>query len=986
MNKYLQRLIMLTVFVISAVSWIDAQRTISGTVKDESGEPMIGVNILVMGTTIGTVSDFDGGYTLQVPAGATQLQFSYTGYDRVLVDLGASAVIDVVMGEGAILEDVVVTGYGTVRRENVTGAISTVNSKDFNRGSIASAQELITGKIAGVSIVTGGDPGAGSTIRIRGGSSLSATNDPLVIIDGVPIASDQISGSRNFLNIVNPNDIATFTVLKDASATAIYGSRASNGVILITTKKGSLGTDLSVNYSGNVSMSTIAKRADVLTASEFTGLVNSRYPEGSVQRSLLGTSSTDWQDEVFQNALGHDHNLSVSGSFGEVPFRISGGYTNKDGLITTDNFNRLTASLNINPAFLDNKLQFNFSAKGMLDKNHFADQGAIGNSVFFDPTQPIRSDDPAYAPYGGYYTYLNADGSPNTLSPRNPLAVLNLIDNNSTVKRYILGAQADYRFWFLEALRLNINAGYDFSNGEGENFTSPQASWTYTTGGRHETYAQDNTNTLFESFLDYQADLGSDFNLGLMGGYSWQHFEVESTGSTYDYVDTAVFTAPYLDAREYYLLSVFGRLNLTMFEDFLLTVSVRRDGTSRFSEDNRWGTFPGVALAWKMLNGDGAGSTSLKLRLGYGLTGQQGISPTDYYPYLPRYSYGTPTATYQFGNEYVTVLRPSGYDANIKWEETTTYNLGVDYSILDDRLSGAIDFYLRKTSDLINFIPVAAGTNLTNFLLTNVGDLENRGVEFSLNTIPWRSGKNEWAFGFNVAYNKNEITKLTATDDPNYQGVGVGDINGGVGNQIQIHSVGFPANSFYVWEQVYDASGVPIEGLYVDRNEDGVINNADLYRYKKAAPDLNFGFSTSLTVGQFDLSASARAMVGNYIYNNNLSNQAVLGFLFTPGGGVGGGYLGNLNAAAQSIDFSSPRYFSDHFIQDGSFFRIDNISAGYNFGSIGTGIQSLRASLTVQNPLLITNYDGIDPEIFSGIDNNIYPRSRTFVFGINVGF
>ena len=998
MNKLLQRFVMLAFFWVFAFGIAEAQRTVSGTVTDDSGEPMIGVNILAIGSSVGTVSDFDGGFKLDVPAGTTQLQFSYTGYNTVVMDLGSSSQLSVVMGEGAILEDVVVTGYGTVKRENVTGAISTVKEEDFNRGAITSAQELIVGKVAGVNVVTSGEPGAGAVIRIRGGSSLTATNDPLIIIDGIPVSGDQISGSRNSLNVVNPNDIETFTVLKDASATAIYGSRASNGVIIITTKKGSLADKFGVEYTGTVGFSDITKRASVLSPGAFRSYIEGHYPEGSAARNLLGDAETDWQDQIYQQGFSHDHTLALTGHVGEIPYRLSGGYSDKDGLLKTDNFNRTTAALNLSPKFFDNKLQLNLSGKYMIDKNHFADQGAIGAAAFFDPTQPVYAD--GGNPYGNYFTWLNADGTPSLLSPDNPLALLEQTDANSTVNRYILGAQIDYRFWFLENLRANLNLGYDKSEGEGTKFIDTTAAFAYNTLGISEAYHQENKNELLEFYLDYADGLGSNIDMDLMAGYSWQHFYKSN-----DFVATRAYPqegvssdtlTPYdVNPREYYLLSLFGRANFTFYDDFLLTFTLRRDGSSRFSEDTRWGTFPGAAIAWKMMDGTDATDTELKLRLGWGITGQQGIGDDNFYPYLPRYLASTPTAQYQFGNEYVTTFRPQPYDAEIKWEETTTYNVGVDYGFYDNRVFGALDFYVRETKDLINKVPVAAGTNLSNYIITNVGNLSNKGVEASLNVVPWRKGNKEWSFGVNGAFNENEITKLTVTDDPNYNGVATGGIAGGVGNTVQIQSVGYPSNSFYVYNQVYDAAGIPIENLYVDVNGDGVVNNNDFVQYKKAAADVTLGLYTTLDLGRFDIAAGARASIGNYVYNNNLVSQGNAGFIYNSSGGVDGGYLNNIDVRTEEIDFSSPQYFSDFYVQDASFFKIDHITAGYDLITNGKGIENLRIFATAQNPVVITNYEGIDPEIAvrdingnvtTGIDNNLYPRSQTFLFGINVRF
>lgn len=986
MHRLLHRLVAVLAMWILLIGFTHAQRTITGTIKDDSGEPLIGVNVLVVGTTTGTVSDFDGNYSLEVPSDASQLQFSFTGFEAAILTLGSSDRVDVVLTEGTLLQDVVITGYGTVNREDVTGAIATVRERDFNRGSIVSAQELLSGKVAGVTIATGGDPGAGSVIRIRGGSSLSATNDPLVVIDGVPVSTDAIAGSRNFLNIINPNDIESFTVLKDASATAIYGSRASNGVIIITTKKGTLGRKFGVDYHGNVAMSTIAKRAEVLGADAFRSFVTENFAEGSSARNILGSANTDWQDVIMQNAIAHDHNLALSGAVGNfLPYRVSLGYTNKNGLLLTDNFNRLTYGVNLNPQFFDNRLQLNLSAKGMTDKNQFAETGAIGAAIVYDPTQEVYAENE----FGGYFNWLNGDGLPNVQASANPLALIEMTDNRSTVNRYILGAQLDYRFHFLDDLRANLNLALDNTNGDGTKFIPANAPFAYTTNGRSEEYGQSIKNSLLEFYLNYNRELSEDFRLDLMGGYSWQRFQYDNFYGTYSADLTDTLTAFDDNPREYYLLSLFGRANLTFFDDFLLTLTLRRDGTSRFAKDNRWGSFPGAALAWKIFNDRPGALNSLKLRVGYGITGQQGTSDTDFYPYLPRYLSSTPTAQYQFGNQYYITYRPNGYDFNLKWEETTTINAGIDFGFFKDRLTGSIDYYVRNTKDLLNFIPVPAGTNLTNFILTNIGDLKNTGVELALNTVPWRKNNKEWTVGFNVALNKNEITRLTATDDPNYLGVFTGGIAGGVGNNVQIHSVGHPANSFYVYEQVYDANGLPLEGVYVDRNGDGVVNTDDQYHYKQAAPTAVFGFYSTLDLGRFDLSTGIRANVGNYVYNNNLANQGVVGFVYNSLGG-GDGYLLNVLEDAVPLDVQSPRYFSDYYVQNGSFLRIDHITAGYDFGVENTPFSRIRLYLTAQNPILITKYKGIDPEIANGlnpgIDNNIYPRSRTFLLGLNIGF
>lgn len=961
------------------------QRQISGTVTDkQSGEPLIGVNILLVGTSSGTITDIDGSYQLNVPEGVDQIQFSYTGYTVQTINLGSSNVVDLSLEAGTLLDEVVVIGYGTVKREDATGSVATVGEEEFNKGSITGAQELIVGKIPGVEVATSGVPGEGGAIRIRGGSSLSASNDPLIVIDGVPIANDGVAGSRNPLNIVNPNDIETFTILKDASATAIYGSRASNGVVLITTKKGNLDKPLNIEYNGNVSVSNAVNTVDVLTADQFRALINERYAEGHPARGLLGNENTDWQDQIFEAGVAHNHNLSFSGGVGPMPYRLSLGYTDKNGILMNDNFNRLTGALNLSPGLLDNTLQFNLNVKGMVDKNHFADQGAIGNALFMDPTKPVLDPESVYQ---GYYTWTNPDGSPNTLATTNPVALLNLRDNDSKVNRFIINGSADYRMPFLPELRANLSLGYDKSDTEGTVFVPADAAFNFVDGGRDEVYTQDKENKLLEFYLNYAKSFGRT-NLDVMGGYSWQHFFREDYFFASNVDGSEILTPENYNPREYYLLSLFGRLNYSILDKYLFTFTLRRDGTSRFSEDNRWGLFPAAAFAWKAIDNENGKLNTLKVRLGYGVTGQQDIG-LDYYPYLARYLSSFDNARYQIGGEFVTTLRPQGYDSNIKWEETTTYNVGLDFGFFRDRLSGTLDVYYRKTEDLINFIPVPAGTNLTNFINTNVGDLENKGLELGINAIPVQKTDLSWSVGVNVTYNENEITKLTATDDPSYLGVFTGGISGGVGNTIQVHSVGHSANTFFVYEQVYGDNGEPVEGLYVDRNGDGIITPDDRYHFKDPRPDVTLGFNTGLNYKNFDLTLAGRAQVGNYVYNNNLSNMTIYPFLYGSSG-----YLGNLNAGVLDQGFNNTQYFSDYYVHNASFLKLDHITLGYDLSGLTSSLQNIRVYATVQNPFVITKYDGIDPEVFRfdgtergtqfGIDNNMYPRSRTFLFGLSV--
>jgi TonB-dependent starch-binding outer membrane protein SusC len=973
------------VAMLTIVSGYAQQKTVTGKVSDaESGESLPGVTIAVSGTTRGTVTNIEGEYSLDVEEGQT-LFFSFVGYARKEITVGPENVINVQLASSVFgLDEVVVIGYGQVKKEDATGSVEAISSDDFNPGAITSPQELVTGKIAGVNITSGGgSPGEGATIRIRGGSSLSASNDPLFVIDGVPVDNDGITGMKNPLSTIHPSDIETFTVLKDASATAIYGSRASNGVIIITTKRGRKGMPLGVSYNQFFSLGTHANKIYPLSTSEFKSIMNERYANNPNALRLIGNSDTDWQEKIYRPALGHDHNLSVTGNISEMPFRASVGYSNQEGILRTDGLNRLTGSLGFNPAFFEDHLRINLNVKGMLINNQFGNRGAIGSAYSFDPTQPVYNG----SPYGGYFTWVQQNGDPISIANMNPIAQLELQDDQSTVKRSIGNAEFDYRFHFLPDLRANLNLGYDISSSEGYTKVPEYAPWAYDKlkgGGTDTNYSQDKKNTLLDFYLNYVKTIDAlDSRVDAMAGYSWQHFwragESRSTNVKGDnvYSDTDYET-------ENYLVSFFGRFNYIFKERYLATFTLRNDGSSRFSPDTRWGLFPSVALAWQIAEesflADSRTISDLKLRLGYGITGQQNITDNDY-PFMPRYTSGEPTASYQFGDSFIQTIRPEGYDANIKWEETTTYNIGLDYGFLDNRISGAVDAYYRVTDDLINFIPIPAGTNLTNMILTNVGDLENRGLEFSINAIPVSKKDLSWEIGFNASYNENEITKLTAIDDPTYIGVETGGISGGVGNNIQIHSVGYPANSFFVYEQVYTPEGKPVEGLYVDRNGDGVITNDDKYRYKKPAADVFMGFSSGLNYKNWDFGFNGRVSLNNYVYNNVMSGQATFNNLYNSVG-----YLNNISNAVFDSEFENPKYFSDYYIQNGSFLRLDNISLGHSFTNFYQERMKMRLYATVQNVFVITDYEGLDPEVSGGIDNNIYPRPRTFTLGVSINF
>lgn len=983
-RKNLKVMLVLVAVFASAISYAQL-KTVTGKVTDAtSGELLPGVTIVVKGTTVGTITNFDGNFSINAEQGQT-LAFSFIGYTSQEIVVGTGNVINVRLQQSVErLDEVVVIGYGQVKKQDATGSVTAISSDDFNMGAITSPQELVAGKIAGVQITTGGGaPGEGATIRIRGGSSLSASNDPLIVIDGVPVDNESISGMRNPLSTIHPNDIETFTVLKDASATAIYGSRASNGVILITTKKGRKGTGLQVSYNGFYSANIRSGAIDNLTADEFRQLVTEEKGANSAAVALLGNANTNWQDEIYETAFSTDQNVSLTGNIKDMPFRASVGFTSENGILKTSGMERGTASVGFNPSFFDNQLRFNLNLKGMLIANRFANQGAIGSAVSFDPTKPVFSGN---AKYGGYYTWLQPNGDPNTLAPSNPVAQLMLHNDESSVKRSIGNLQTDYRFGFLPELNATLNLGFDVSDSDGNVKDASDAPWTFGNGGGYfREYTQAKKNTLLDFYLNYVKDIESiSSRIDVMGGYSWQHFWRENYQYATNGSGSEVLTPKNWDPTESYLVSFFGRLNYMLKEKYLLTVTVRQDGTSRFSPDTRWGIFPSAALAWQIKDepflADVKSVSDLKLRLGYGITGQQNIGNNDY-PYLPRYTYSVNNARYQFGNEFYTTFRPEGYDANIKWEETTTYNAGLDYGFLNNRISGAVDVYFRQTDDLINFIPVPAGTNLTNQILTNVGNLENRGIEFSIQAIPVSTEDLKWEIGFNASYNENKITKLTATDDPNYLGVFTGGISGAVGNMIQIHSVGMPANSFFVYEQVYDENQKPIEGLYVDRNGDGQITGDDRYHFKKAAPDVFMGFNSKVYWKKWDFAFNGRVNLGNYVYNNVWSSGGTLNNLYWSTG-----YMNNVPANALDTRFQNPQFFSDYYVKDGSFLRMDNINLGYTFQNFYNEKMNIRLYATAQNVFVITRYKGLDPEVSSGIDNNLYPRPRIFVMGINVGF
>lgn len=981
--------------IVLSLNVLAQQLEVNGHVVDETGKPVIGATVRIVGTNTATVTNIDGEFSLLANQGA-RISVTYVGYKEAIVPVSSDMTIRLEQNL-EILDEVVVVGYGRVKKSDLTGSVTALGADKMVKGAVTSATDMLVGQAAGVSVITdGGAPGAGATIRIRGGSSMSASNNPLIVIDGVPVDDGGISGMANPLASVHPNDIETFTILKDASATAIYGSRASNGVIIITTKKGKEGR-VKVSYSGNVKVSTRTKSVDVMDADEFRKFVSTKFGQESLQYAALGNSNTDWQKEIFRTSVSTDHNISLTGSIPYIPYRVSVGFTDENGIVKTSNMQRWTGAVNLNPQLFDKHLNINVNVKGIYSSNRFADTGAIGMATQYDPTQPIYMDGTEYG--NGYFMYLNqANGRPIDIGLSNPVAMLNERSDKSKVYRSIGNIQLDYKMHFLPELRANLNLGYDVSTGEGDVIIADNSPMSWCTGnyktgfGENQSYHQLKRNTLLEFYLDYAKEFGHH-NIDVMAGYSWQRFYLsEWTKYPYSNAMTEKKGEEYYkesadNKTENYLISFYGRLNYGFKDRYLLTFTLRDDGSSRFSKKNRWGLFPSVALAWRISQEsflrDNTWLSDLKLRLGYGVTGQQNLNNGDY-PYLARYSYSKPGANYFFGNTEYRLIAPQAYDENLKWEETKTYNAALDFGFLNGKLFGTLDFYYRKTDNLLNTVTAPAGTNFSNELLTNVGTLENKGLEFTLTAHPVTTKDWDWTINYNISYNRNRITKLTFNDDPSYKGVIHGGIDGATGYNIQINSVNHPYNAFYVFEQMYDVNGKPIEGAYVDQNGDNKIDEEDLIAYKKSAPDVYMGLNSQLRYKKWDFSFGLRASFGNYVYNNVQSNREAWdgSQMYDQTG-----FLKNRLTSAWDHDFRTGQYRSSYYIQNASYLRMDNITLGYTFDKLFTDNQTARIYFTVQNPFVVTKYKGIDPEISGeGIDNNLYPRPRSYMLGLSLNF
>ncbi len=949
-----------------------AQQTVKGVIREKkTGTTLPGISVIVKGTVKGTETNFDGEFEITGVKSGDVLIFMSLGYvtKTILIKTKFNLVIDLEESSES-LDEVVVIGYGTTTVKDATGAIEKVTAKEFNAGAIVSPELLISGKTAGVNVIPpSGQPGQGGTIKIRGGnSSLSANNSPLLVIDGVPV--DQNGPA---LNSINPNDIESFVVLKDASATAIYGSRASAGIILITTKSGKMNSEFKVGITSTVSIGETARRNEVLSADQYRAATIATGNATAI--ALLGDSNTDWQDQIYREAIGNDNSVTFSQGFKNSSYRVSLGYLKQEGVVKTTEFNRKTAAITFRQNMFDKSLKMDFNIRGSFSKDNFANGGAIGSASTFDPTQSVYS---GVAEYGGYWEWLQANGTPSGLAPRNPLGLLNQSSNESDTRRVIGNAKFDYAIPFLDGLKANLNVGFDYSDVKGATETLASSAQGFTTQGTTGTYTSLRRSTLADFYLNYVKDIESiNSKVDLMIGHSFQKFYREN--DSYNINGNATLPAITENASHNSLVSYFTRLNYSYDSRYLLTFTYRRDGSSRFSPENRWGNFLSGALAWNIFEedflNDSKTISKLKLRVGVGQTGQQEIGND--FGYLPVYTTSQNDYSYNLGGVPYNTIRPEGYDANIKWEESTTYNLGLDYGFFNDRITGSLEYFFRETDDVLSTVKPSAGSNLTNSLFTNIGALENSGIEFSINSDIIQKNNFNWNLALNVSYLENKIVRLNAIEDPTSPGLATGNISGGVGNTIQTQKVGLPQNSFLVYKQVYDANGNPLEGVYEDLNGDGIFSSSDKYVYNNPNADYIIGASSYMNYKNWDFSFTLRASIGNYAYNNVASSSGTEFGLFSLGANR------NVSTSYLNTNFENVQLWSDYYIQDASFLKMDNISLGYNLEHDKI---KARVYTTVQNVFTITNYDGIDPEISGGIDNNLFPRPRTFLLGLNVNF
>ena len=994
-----------------------AQMDVKGHVKDAQGEPIIGATVRVVGTQTATVSDFDGNFILKASQGA-DISVSYVGYQTQTVK--AAPTLEITLQEDAtMLNDVVVIGYGAVKKSDLTGAVTALKPDSKNKGLVVNPQDMLAGKVAGVNITSNdGTPGGGAMIRVRGGSSLNASNDPLIVIDGVPMDNQGVKGLSNPLSMINPQDIESFNVLKDASATAIYGSRGSNGVIIITTKKGRSGQKPTVSYAGSITVSTKTKTLDVMDGNQYRQFIKDIWGTESEAYSVLGTANTDWQDLIYRTAISHDHNLTVSGALKNLPYRVSVGYTGQEGILRTSDFQRVTAALNLSPSLLNDHLNLNLNAKGMYARTQYADGGAVGAATSMDPTQSPYAFTSAYhqnmmgstigkvtSDFGHYFewptsgTSLNDPAWPYTYernATKNPLAMLTQVGEVAHSRAFIGSADIDYKIHGFEDLRLHTTLGADISKGrQNRDATSAAPQYIY-----YGSYGSDEIlkrNLSLSAYAQYYKDFAKIHHFDIMGGYEWQHFWrsqkndyvgfYQATSLDYPPKDGQLQEAPhtpYTYKTENYLVSFFGRMNYTLMDRYMLTATVRRDGSSRFKD--HWSTFPSVALAWRVSEEpflrNVKAVSDLKVRLGWGKTGQQDVNND--YAWIPTYSISTGTNGFYPVTGKGELYRPNNYTPDLKWETTTTYNVGLDLGFFNQRFTASIDVYKRKTTDLLNYAPTAAMSAYRNNAWQNIGSLENKGVEVTLGLKPIQSKDFYWNLDYNFTYNKNKITDLSgvSTDGAPVPNTG---ITIGTDKYLQYNQVGYAMNSFYVYQQVYDANGNAIENAVVDRNSDGQITNDDRYLYKKPAPDVTMGLSSRMEWKNWDLGFSLRASFNNYVFDNinagmtnNNPNEVYNSFH-----ALNNRPLSALTAGRYT--YAVTAQLSDRYVHNASFLKCDNITLGYSFQTPDDFLRG-RVYLTCSNVFTISKYDGIDPEIGNGYDNQMYPRPRSFILGVNLNF
>lgn len=1007
-------------FVLLSAAGFYAQTistVISGTVKDPEGKAVFNATIVLEGKNVGARTDEQGKFQFTAAGtGTYTLSCRFIDFETISEQIELKGV-EIIVGftfnkNPKGLNEVVLIGYGTTRTKDLTGSAVVINEKNFTKGSMSTPEQLIMGKVSGLKINTNdGAPGSGSTLRLRGGTSINASNDPLIVVDGVPLDNGGIAGAANPLSLINPNDIASFVVLKDASATAIYGSRAANGVILITTKKGSSGkSPLKVIVDSKHSLSTVAKYADVLSGDSLRNLV--MRTGNPTQQALLGSANTDWQREVFRPAYVTDNNVSLTGGIEGLPYRLSFGNRLENGVLTRDQFQRNSLSLSLTPSFFKEVLQLEVNNKLVNTQSFFANRGALG-AAYFDPTQPVYSDTSSY---GGYFEWINNNGKPNTLSARNPVGLLWQREDKSNVWRYIGNAKLTYKIPTIDGLRAVVNGGIDQSEGTGFSVTPASSASGYFSNGSYSEYRSNKGNKLVEAYLNYnngKPGITPYALIDLTAGYSYQDWYTTSPNwPTYNEAQDSIISPP--SANPFYtknaLLSFYTRGIITLKDRYVLNASVRYDGSSRFSPETRWGLFPAVSAAWIISDESFMANfkqiNMLKLRAGYGVTGQQdGIGD---YAYISNYFEGGQTAQYIFGPDTVTVFRPSGFDANLRWETTTSFNVGLDFGILKDRFSGSIDIYRKITTDLLAVVPVAAGTNFTNEILTNVGSMSNQGIEMSISAGLFANKNSRLDLMANASHNINRVIKLSQIEDPEAVGVQVGGISGGIGNTVQVHRVGYPTFSFLLYEQLYDANGAVIQvgqqanidingdssvtasdkwkdiHAYADRNGDGLINIKDRYMYDQSVPDWFLGLSLNYQYKNWSFGMSMRSELGGHIYNNIHSNSAT----FQSVNGTQG-FLNNISSLYYEDEIqkvATNQLLSDHYMERADFLRMDFLSIGYDFGKLKLFSEKigLNATFVVNNVFVLTQYKGLDPEIGGGIDNNIYPRPR--IYSLNLSF